>query len=158
VSIAPDGCRLRRDFSLTRARENNNETRDDDGKSSARRFIVIQLTKGAPKQFRPNALAYALPYEGAHIVVFYDRVQSAPSNITAVVLAHVLVHEITHILEGVNSHSETGVMKAAWAAHDYQAMAVKPLPFTERDIQLIQHGLAMRTLQATNRVAVNLPD
>jgi hypothetical protein len=28
------------------------------------------------------------------------------------VLAHVLVHEITHILQGIDRHSESGVMKS----------------------------------------------
>ena len=32
------------------------------------------LPKDRP-DFLPEALAYALPYEGTHIVVFYDRLQ-----------------------------------------------------------------------------------
>jgi len=40
-----------------------------------------------------------------------------------------MVHEITHILEGMNHHSASGVMKAAWASHDYFLMSGGPLPF-----------------------------
>src|SRR5215510_7717084 len=29
----------------------------------------------APEDLPPRALAYALPYEGSHIVIFYDRLQ-----------------------------------------------------------------------------------
>ena len=59
----------------------------------------------------------------------------------AVVLAHVLVHEITHILQGVNRHSDRR-LKAHWTPEDYRAMASKPLPFTPVDVQLIRLGLA----------------
>ena len=57
------------------------------------------------------------------------------------ILAHVLVHEITHILQGIDRHSESGVMKASWTNQDYKAMAWKPLPFTPQDTRLLQLGL-----------------
>jgi hypothetical protein len=106
----------------------------------------------------PNAFAYALPYEGTHIVVFYDRVQhvSTPSGRPSL-LAHVLVHEITHILQGMPRHSGEGIMKANWDARDYSAMTWKPLVFTSEDIDLIHNGLARRAAQAAlPRVAANL--
>lgn len=62
-----------------------------------------------------------------------------------IVLAHVLVHEITHILEGIDRHSESGVMKAQWTVEDYRAMADKPLPFAAIDVDLIQRGLASQS-------------
>jgi len=37
---------------------------------------------------------------------------------TTMLLAHVLVHEIADILEGVDQDSEEGVMKAHWTADD----------------------------------------
>jgi hypothetical protein len=44
-------------------------------------------------------------------VVFYDRLQERgqPNRLPAI-LAHVMVHEITHILQGVQRHSKSGVM------------------------------------------------
>jgi hypothetical protein len=59
-------------------------------------------------------------------------------------LAHVLAHEITHILQGVSRHSESGVMKATWDQRDFEKMAWKPLTFTERDVMLIHFGLEAR--------------
>ena len=59
-------------------------------------------------------LAYALPYEGTHIVILFDRVRKMQPNYVPAVLAHVLVHEVTHILQGIQRHSESGVMKAHW--------------------------------------------
>jgi hypothetical protein len=107
--------------------------------------IMISLSTGTPAKHLPHALAYALPYEGTHIVVFYDRIQgTAAPSLTPRLLAHVLVHEITHILQGVSRHSRTGVMKAQWEGPDYTEMAWKPLPFAPEDIDLIYRGLEGR--------------
>jgi hypothetical protein len=81
-----------------------------------------------------------------------------PNQVSAV-LAHVLVHELTHILQGFPRHSEGGVMKAHWDSGDFAQMTWKPLPFTEVDVDLIQRGLDVRearlpgaTLLASNHV------
>ena len=91
-------------------------------------------------------------------MVFYDRLHTYcatdPNGLPAL-LAHVLVHEITHILQGTDRHSETGVMKARWVAQDFDRMRIKPLPFTELDITLIQSGVDARSHNAA-LVAGNL--
>jgi hypothetical protein len=101
--------------------------------------IMVTLAERTPADYLPGALAAARVFEAVHITVFWDRVECrsrwAP---TSVVLAHVLVHEITHILQGVDRHSESGIMKAQWTIDDYRAMASKPLSFTPLDVKLIQ--------------------
>jgi hypothetical protein len=81
----------------------------------------ITLPRAGPKNkdFRPG------PYEGVHVTVLYDRVyQTAPDAARRpLLLAHVLVHEITHVLQGVEHHSESGIMKAHWGPADCYAMA-----------------------------------
>jgi hypothetical protein len=108
--------------------------------------VAIGLAPRTPAGFMPGALAFARPYDGVHITVFYDRVQHvAPRPApAAALLAHVLVHEIAHILQGIDRHSESGVMKARWTGPDYTGMAWKPLPFTPEDIDLIHRGLGSR--------------
>ena len=104
--------------------------------------ITIDLAV-APPHSQPHVLAYALPYEGVHIHVFYDRIQEEPNR--AAVLAHVFVHEITHMLQGVVRHSETGIMKARWTAADIDQMGFSTtLPFTAADVMLIRLGVARR--------------
>jgi hypothetical protein len=109
--------------------------------------ILVSLSEYTPASDHPGALAYALPYEGTHIVVFYDRLHTYsvtdPYGLPTL-LAHVLVHEITHILQGTDRHSETGVMKARWDQWDFARMRIKALPFTELDINLIQSGVDAR--------------
>jgi hypothetical protein len=108
--------------------------------------IVVSYVEHTPGGYLPGALAFAQVYDGVHITVFWDRIESL-SRFAApvVVLAHVLVHEITHILQGIDRHSESGVMKSQWSPEDFSAMAIKPLPFTPLDVELIQLGLAPRT-------------
>jgi hypothetical protein len=103
--------------------------------------IAIRIAPQTPAGFLPRALAFTRPFEGVHITVFWDRIEQATRSASpAVVLAHVLVHEITHILQGVDRHSDSGVMKARWTDQDYAAMAWKPLPFTPEDILLVHLG------------------
>lgn len=113
--------------------------------------IIINIGIHTPKAYFPAAFGFALPYEGIHIRVFYDRVRSAarqagvaqPGRV-ADLLAHVLAHEITHILQVSNSHSDEGVMKARWGSQDYAQMRRTPLAFTESDVMLIRRGLEVR--------------
>jgi hypothetical protein len=115
--------------------------------------ILISFTGNTPKNLLPGALAYALPYEGVHIRVFYDRIRRFPRELVPLLLAHVLVHEITHILQGISNHSASGVMKACWKSDDFSAMMFKPLRFEDQDIDLIRRGLAARAARTT--VAMN---
>ena len=105
--------------------------------------IMLDFATNTPSSQYPGALAYALPYEGVHIVVMFDRIEKKAAGAAQVspVLAHVLTHEITHILQGISRHSETGVMKARWDSHDFLQMTHEPLPFTLEDVNLIQLGL-----------------
>jgi len=108
--------------------------------------ILVSLSFHTAADQHPDAMAYALPYEGTHIVVFYDRVQQKvePSR-APILLAYVLAHEITHILQNVVHHSAGGVMKARWDSADLFEMGRKPLGFTDHDVELIQLGLERRS-------------
>jgi hypothetical protein len=112
--------------------------------------IVVSFTEHTPHYYRPGRLAYADLCEG-HITVFWDRIHDSPGAPPVVVLAHVLVHEITHILQGIDRHSESGIMKSKWTLADFRAMASEPLPFTLLDVELIQRGIARRLTQGNSR-------
>jgi hypothetical protein len=110
--------------------------------SASGKALAIELAAHTPRTLMPGALAYAKPYEGVHIVVFWDRMEFGIAPVQ--LLAHVMVHEITHILEGVSRHSESGIMKAHWSDEDNQVMRVRPLKFAAEDLELIQIGLRAR--------------
>lgn len=102
--------------------------------------LHIHFSNKTAPSLQPGALAYAICGD-TQIVVFYDRVTAAVGKRTvAVLLGHVLAHEITHILQGVARHSQEGVMKAHWTQDDYAEMSFKPLTFTAEDITLIHYG------------------
>ena len=113
--------------------------------TSAEQPVVITFRSGTPYNLLPGALARSQPFEGVHVTIFYDRV-ALWSGPTAV-LAHVMVHEITHMVQGTDWHSREGDMKAVWTDADYSRMYYKPLPFTAYDVTLIHAGLAARARQ-----------
>jgi hypothetical protein len=92
----------------------------------------------------PGALAYAMPYQGTTIVVFWDRFKAQSERPNPFLFAHVLVHEITHVLEGVPRHSETGVLKARFTREDIARMPFESLPFADEDVALIHRGIERR--------------
>jgi hypothetical protein len=118
--------------------------------------IFITFSKETPADLAPGALAYARPYEGSHIVVFYDRVKNRSGSVSSV-LGHVIAHEVAHILQGVIRHSESGIMKAQWTGADYQRMTRRPLPFAHEDVKLIYYGLSVREARFAAAAAAGRP-
>jgi hypothetical protein len=108
---------------------------------------VIELDLSEPNlRYKPGAMAYARlgKQSGHHIEVFYNRVRDSVNEATEpALLAHVFVHEITHILEGVDRHSAYGVMKAAWGMEDRWRMRYQTLSFAPEDLRLL-HAWAAR--------------
>lgn len=107
--------------------------------------IVLTLESRAPFTLPYYALAAAQVFEGRNIRIYLDRVNRlANRSLLPRLLAHVIAHEIGHMLQACDRHSETGVMKARWSDSDYQTMTMKPLRFEDRDIDLIRLGVAKR--------------
>jgi len=78
-------------------------------------------------------------------VVFYDRLRECvEADQIPTLLAYVLVHEITHILQGNPRHSATGIMKAHWNGDGYFDMRANALTFTAEDEDLLHAGLDAR--------------
>jgi len=114
--------------------------------------IEVQIDADAHgAQVNPNALAYATLFGGSGtcIHVFMDRVvRGRKIDLATTVLAHVLVHELTHVIEQINRHSTDGVMKANWGVEDYRMMNFgHRLAFAPIDVELIHIGLAKRVQQ-----------
>lgn len=106
--------------------------------------IKVGFADEAPEAVSASALAYARPYEGTHIVVLYARVKRLQPAGAQTLLAYVLVHEITHIVEGISRHSKSGIMKAQWDDADLYRIRREALAFAEDDVDLIHMGLAAR--------------
>ena len=72
---------------------------------------------------------------------FFAIASCPPIPLSNSLLAHVIAHEITHILQGTPRHSTEGIMKGRWVHNDLAVMKHRPLTFTEPDLQLIRKGL-----------------
>lgn len=111
-----------------------------------RKSLRIELAAQTPEERLPGALAVSYPFArcSKSITVFLDRVRLRANGVDreSVLLAYVLVHEITHVIQGVDRHSEAGVMKAHWSAEDRAAIFGMRLGFVEQDLLLMQRGLA----------------
>ena len=93
-----------------------------------------------PRSERPGALAYAT-LSTRTVTLYYDRIRAdVHASLFEQLLAHVLVHEITHILQGHYRHSPVGMMKAKWDRPDYWMMGRDGLALTAEDIRLIHDG------------------
>jgi hypothetical protein len=108
--------------------------------------IVVRMASVRAGSASSDAYAYALPNasDGVRVTVFYGELRKAlcaRPRLEPVVLAYVLVHEITHVLQGVVRHSSTGVMRAHWNSTEYSDMEDRPLEFAGDDAELIQLGL-----------------
>jgi hypothetical protein len=108
--------------------------------------MVVRFLADSADQPDGGAIASASPYEGSTITILYGRMKWAENRprLAPRLLAHVVVHEIAHNLQGIARHSETGIMKARWTAADYSSMSMGPLAFKPYDIELIHQGLKAR--------------
>jgi len=114
--------------------------------------VGVRFDEAPLLNYRGVVLARAYPFGGSvrDITVFRNRVlaMAEASHVEPYkLMAHVLVHEIGHVLERADHHSDTGVMKAHWTPADYEAMAWKPLPFEEEDIAWIHRTLEELPMQ-----------
>ena len=110
--------------------------------AAAEHGLAVSVSLDTAADDHPGALAYAMPFQGTRIVLFYDRVQNAVRADSVPYLAgYVLAHEIGHMLQGVSRHAASGVMKPRWDAQDYADMQRMRLAFTEEDVRLIHNNL-----------------
>ena len=114
--------------------------------------ILIELVQERFVSNPPGPLGLAWAESGT-IRIFYDRIirwtEGERDNMSnhsprQILLANVLAHEVTHVLEGVPHHSAEGLMKADWGAADYRRMISDTLRFAPEDVELINHGLQAR--------------
>ena len=85
---------------------------------------------------------------GQYTNVFYDRVNELNRDRKvppAEVLAHVMAHEIGHLLLGLNSHSMSGIMRGYWDSEELKAIERGRLLFSAEQSKLMRGRLAAIT-------------
>ena len=66
-------------------------------------------------------------------------------------LAYVLAHELAHVMQGLDHHSASGIMKANWSYREYFMMLSRTLTFTAEDVDLIRAGLEAKRSNIASR-------
>ena len=116
------------------------ETQDSEAPAD-RAAVHVRFLSDMPGH--AEAMAFSNPISSAPvIIVLYDRILFATDRVPGLrgaLLAHVLVHEIGHVLMKSDAHSPVGVMKAQWSRSDYSRIASRlPLPFSPAEAELIR--------------------
>ena len=111
--------------------------------ASSRPALWLELTDVAPRGLGPSGMAFAMPYEGTNVKICWCRIEHAPAPDR--LLAHVMAHEIGHMLQGTNRHSTTGIMKPVFTVEDTVQMRSHLFRFDPEDVKLILEALQKRT-------------
>jgi hypothetical protein len=96
-----------------------------------------------------------------HLEVYYDRIANRARDLRPSLLAYVVVHEITHVLQAIDRHSDSGIMKGQWDSQEYALMRGSRPQFAEQDVELIHEGIAAREARrasGTLRAKVHKPE
>jgi hypothetical protein len=90
-------------------------------------------------------ISYLSPEGGHQADVFYESIEglrgSEPTQ-SAIILGHVMSHEIGHLLLGTNSHSPSGIMRAQWDREQLGLALAGMLSFTKSQSHLMTDRLA----------------
>lgn len=103
----------------------------------------------APDSIAASALAAAHPYgsSGVAITLYEDRLRAylqEHKDMEQIVLGYVLAHELAHVMQGIDRHSASGILKARWTSEDCNLIRAGKLTFTPEDVELIRDGLKWR--------------
>jgi hypothetical protein len=114
--------------------------------------VVVQILPGgtSTRNMQRDTVGFAAPADssvfGGYACVFYDRVEALRSLElgTAVLLGHVIAHEIGHLLLGIDGHSKNGIMAGAWNSRSLVLAARGQLVFDGRQRRRMTHNVARR--------------
>jgi hypothetical protein len=100
----------------------------------------------APGTADEGALAAAHPLGSreASIILYEDRIRlflNRYRDAQNIVFAYVVAHELAHVMQRLNRHSDAGILKTQWSSNDFFQMRTRSLGFTADDVELIHNGL-----------------
>jgi len=98
-----------------------------------RRLVLRIVPKALSAADSIFGMAFLSDNGGVYGDVFFDSIETLHRDCGAAVarvLAHVMAHEIGHLLLGAHSHSSRGIMCASWHAQQLRMIAMGGLFFT----------------------------
>ena len=115
--------------------------------------IILRIVPATLDYVEKGALGVALLSgpEAVYATISYPRVQRCVAHQTTStasagqVLGHAIAHEVGHILLGVGSHSENGLMRATWDDRALNDVSRGILGFSRDEARQIQEAVGRRT-------------
>jgi hypothetical protein len=105
-------------------------------------ILTPEMVKKTKSDRRDFGAAYPLPDGfGRLAAIFYHRVKEFAVNKGAsegLLSGHVIAHEIGHLLLGVNSHSQAGIMRVPWNHAQIERAYLGTLLFAPADAERIR--------------------
>jgi hypothetical protein len=115
-------------------------------------FVLRILPMSKVKAYRDSTFGVSLPSEGEEkgfiANIFWNRIEELTKWLQvsqSQVLGLVTVHELGHLLLGLNSHSPTGIMRANWNKKDIERASQGLLHFTPQQTEHIRAEVRART-------------
>lgn len=123
---------------------------------SPRTTVKVRWARRAPAKLPPGTLATSRPFESSEsLITIYEvplqQFLNRYANARDVVLSYVLAHELAHLMQGLDHHSDSGIMKANWSHGEYYRMLSRNLTFTAEDVELIHIGLEAKRSKLSTR-------
>ena len=111
--------------------------------------IRIEFTTDIPNGVSDTTLARTFAYnmQESRIQVLTNRFQLLHRyrpRLSGPLLGNVLAHEIAHVLQRIDRHSKSGLMRAHWSEVDHEQMQNGALKFELSDVELIHLGVESR--------------
>ena len=97
---------------------------------------------------------------GCYSNVFYARVEELHRTFNhseAMILGHVMAHEIGHLLLGVNSHAVTGIMSAHWYKGELASASRGALLFNGTESNIMRQRVSSTVLTANKDLVPIVP-
>jgi hypothetical protein len=95
--------------------------------------------------------------QGVQADIFYSGIERLTNNTAAnpaQIMGHVMAHELGHLLLGMNSHSDFGIMQAHWTDQQLRLMSKGILKFDKHQARAI--GARLISADAVPRIAAEL--
>jgi hypothetical protein len=124
-------------------------------------IVVTSYPLPSLKHGTRDVMGVAHPAErgcGRIAYVFFERVEQLTRKSekdVAVVLAHVIAHELGHLLLPPSSHSRVGIMRASWSGSDLADAARGRLLFTSAQAAQMRARIEAEPLKGTLRGTVH---
>ena len=136
---------------------------DDLPGQSVRTAFKIRWAERPPSKSGAGTLAAAHPFGSfeTSITIYEVPLQAflrQYANTPEVVLSYVLTHELAHVMQGLDRHSASGILKANWSYHEYYMMLSRALTFTAEDVDLIRTGLGVKRSNIAGREGAPEPE